>query len=809
MVAKYGKYVGIILSAALLVLCRISTPTETNSQHDWMTARGDSLRRAGDYASALESYYTAMSFFQLVKNPRGEADASRSIGSVYYYQGDYDGAMEYWEKARQIYQDVGDRKGEGKILNNIGQVSSDLSNFDEAIEYFDQSLAIARELNDLREEGIASQNLGNVYLKRAEYPKALTNYQQSLRIFREIGARELEMINLSTIGSVFLYLCDYAKALDYYQNSYLIAKELGDPRQEAGELNNLGLVYVNLGKYDQSMSCYQQSLALCREFGYLNVEGDVLNNIGTAYCDMADYQNALKYCIMSLSVFRDSGDQIGICSNVLNIGRIYTDLGNYSEALDSISAALEIAKEIGSDHCIQSAYQALGDCYLAQNNVPQAQSSYAQAIAIVEGIRGKLNMEAQKNSYASGVFSIYENMVTLLFNDHQYVEAFNYVERARARSFLDILGGEAQVGKSLKFEISGDTSSAGYEPELRSANSRQPLTLPEVQGLLDPETTLLEYFLAKNNVMIWVLTQASVGEVEVHLPADSLRSLVEGFRETIQWRGSTDYLSIVLHRALIEPVINQMATEKLVIVPHGILHYLPFQALRDQAGTYLFERYQISYSPSASVLKFLPHIQSDKINRVLALGNPASDREEYTSIEFSKNEVERIGKVFPNSEIYQDSLASESVLRKRAGECDIIHLACHAELNSSYPMYSGLVLAPGGGCDGELNVHEIFSLVLHAQLVVLSGCQTGLGQLTTGDELVGLSRAFICAGAQSLLSSLWAVNDESTGYFMECFYRNLPDHNRSEALQIAERDTKEKYSDIYDWAPFVLIGAMN
>jgi CHAT domain-containing protein len=293
----------------------------------------------------------------------------------------------------------------------------------------------------------------------------------------------------------------------------------------------------------------------------------------------------------------------------------------------------------------------------------------------------------------------------------------------------------------------------------------------------------LEYFLTKSKILIWVITKGDVDAIDIDVPGDSLRGLVEAFRETIHWRGSTDYLSCELHKVLITPVLDKIHTERLIIVAHGVLHYLPFQALMDQDGKYLFERYQISY--------------------------PAIDNGLYKPIEFSTAEVERIGRLFPNSETYTDSLASELIFRERAQHYDILHLACHAELNSSYPLYSGLLLAPGGGYDGELDVHEIFTLNLNAYLVVLSSCQTGLGQLTNGDELVGLSRAFICAGTQSLISSLWAVDDESTGYLMECLYRNLQNHSMVESLQMAQFDTKTKYKDLYHWAPFVLIGGTN
>ena len=810
MILGQNRLVWMIGAVSILVFCQISISDDIISKDERIIARGDSLRRIGQYTLALESYHAAIPLFLSEKNLSGEADALRGIGTVYYYQGNCDSALEYWQKAYQIYHDIGDKKGEGKILNNYGQVNSDRSNFNQAIKHFNQSLTIALELGNRKEEGIASQNLGNVYLKRAEYPKALANYQHSLKVFREIGNRQYEMITLITIGSVYLYLYDYAKAAEYYQKSYLTAKELGDCMTEAEAMNNLGIVYQHLHEYDKALNCHQQSLALCQELSNRNAEGNALNNIGVVYSELENYLNALDYYRRSLLVYRDFGNRLGECSNLLNIGRIYSKMGKYQEGLDSIRKGLDIAENIGSGNYIQAGYQGLGDCYLAQGLSSQARANYAKAIITMEEIRGKLRVEAQKTSYASGVFKVYEKMVTLLLADNQIVEAFNYVERGRARSFLDILGGEVQVDESTQVEIlHADRDGLRHEPELKSMSSQQPLTLQEVQRLLDPESTLLDYFLTENEILFWVVTRENIKVIKIDMTSDSLQSLVESFRETIQWKGSTDYLSSELYKILIKPALDEIGTKKLVIVPHGILHYLPFHALKGQDGKYLFEQYQISYVPSASVMKYLPQKRREMGNRVLALGNPAIDHEEYSSIEFSEAEVERIGKVFPHSEIYIGNLASESMFRERAQEYDILHLACHTDLNSLYPLFSGLLLAPGGENDGKLDVYEIFSLDLHASLVVLSSCQTGLGHLTTGDELVGLSRAFFCAGTQSLVSSLWEVNDESTGYLMECFYRNMRNHSKVESLQMAQFDTKNKYGDLYYWAPFVLIGRTN
>lgn len=804
----FGRYrLALLIGFIILFTYQSIVFAKTNLDGEKLVSKADSLRAIGQNSTAVELYRSAIHLFQSQENMVGEAHALRGMGIATYSLGVYDSALVCWEKAYQIFREKGERKFEGKVLNNFGTLYSSLSEYEKAIEYLSKSLTIAREMGDAREEGISLQNLGNVYLWQSNFPKALDSYQQSLRIFRDIGHRQYEVITLLSIGSVYYYLHDYERAYEYYNNSLIITKELGDRNMESYALDNIGIIHGRLKEYSKALDYHQRSLTLLKELGDQKREGKVLNNIGVVYSQLEDYQHALECYQKSLCVFRDVGDKIGEGSSLLNIGGIYRSMGKCQEGLKLIQTGLGIVKDLGADDYVRVGHITLGDCNMEMGEISQAQENYVKAIESVEGIRGKLEVEAQKSSYASGTYSIYEKMVTLLLINNQLEKAFNYMERGRARSFLDILGDDIQVNKSTHEEcLSGNTDSDEYEPELRSVKTEQPLTLPEVQSLLNPECTLLEFFLTENKVLIWAITSVNADLIEENIAGDSLQCLVESFRETILMHGSPDYLSRELYNVLIAPISDKISTKRLIIVPHGTLHYLPFQALQDQDGKYLFEKFQITYLPSASVMEYLSQKEDGRYDQILAFGNPTANREGCKSIEFSRHEVERIGQVFLYSEIYTDSNATESVFRERATEHNILHLACHAELNSSYPMYSGLLLAPSEGYDGELDVHEIFTLDLDASLVVLSACQTGLGKLTTGDELVGLSRAFLAAGAHSLVSSLWTVYDESTGYFMECFYRNLQTHCKAESMQMAQLSTKEKYADIYYWAPFMLIG---
>ncbi|HEX7344309.1 MAG TPA: CHAT domain-containing protein [bacterium] len=492
----------------------------------------------------------------------------------------------------------------------------------------------------------------------------------------------------------------------------------------------------------------------------------------------------------------------------------------------------------------------LGYCYYLTGKDSLSIVYYQRSIETADKIRQKLGTESQKSGWTESTRLAYNGMITVQQETGNISDAFYYSERARARSFLDLLASaQVKVGKpqhreflakeneiaDQKGEIEQQIAAAGedtaqvvarrgklegdwgevltsleeqkrQEPELASLVSVNPLTLPEVQKLLDKATTLLEYFLTEKKTLLWLVTRKNAEVFQVDLGGDSLKALVMEFRKAIQEQSETGELSSQLYDLLIAPTADKIKTENLIIVPHGILHYLPFAALRDSEGRYLLEDYRLRYLPSASVLKFLPSKRRGRGETLLALGNPATDRKGFASIPLTETEVAEIAVINRQSRLLTGGQATETEFKRLAPQSDILHLACHGDLNSAYPMYSCLLLTPDSLEDGELDVHEIFNLDLNANLVVLSGCQTGLGHLTNGDELVGLSRAFIYAGTPSIVSSLWMVEDESTAYLMGRVYHHLQSHDKAQALRQAQLETRQKYPGLRSWASFVLTG---
>ncbi|TKJ36568.1 hypothetical protein CEE37_14910 [candidate division LCP-89 bacterium B3_LCP] len=844
----------LIVSHLLFAVAAYSQQLDTlkiKSEADSLFAAGKFIQRLWPPDERFELYKSALKLYKLIGDREGETEISRRLGIHYVHRNNFQEALFYLEKVLAIYVEIGDRKKEVKVLYHLGDLYRNFSLFPRAFDYYQQGLELAKQIGDRHYECYILFSLGIAYHSLSNYPKSLEHYRRSLILRREIDDINGEAWTLYSIGLVYSNLYDFPNALDYSRRSLEIFEFAKNRNGESYVLNCIGMIYKTLADYQKALHYFQQSLAVKRELKEPIIESIALKNIGTIYTKLSDYPEAMEYYLQSLEVAREVGNRRseGLIFN--DIGKLYLAQKKYPEALEYNEKAMTIASELGKEEDIQACYSTLGDYYAVQELDSLAVVNYGEAIASMERIREKLEFEGQKSCYASGVTETYEVMVLTLLRLHREEEAYAYVERAQARSFLDLLTSGGVIfgkGKDKEFlqrerelqnqkkEIEKQLIAAAddakiiaelvkrikqnlrsisalieekklHEPELVALVTVNSETLSEVQQLLDHESTILEYFLTKEKTLIWRITPNEAELFQVSINSDSLINMVKGFRDAIVYFGKGEYLSRDLCDILIAPVAETVKTEKLIIIPHGILHYLPFGALQDGKGKYLLDQYEISYLPSASVIRYLKSKERDKGENILAFGNPEADHKDYKPIPFSEKEVKDISRYSSKTRVLTGADATETRFRELAPNFDILHLACHAELNSAYPLFSGLLLAPDDNQDGELDVHEIFTMDLNAYLVVLSGCQTGLGHLTNGDELVGLTRAFIYAGTPTIISSLWMVDDESTAFLMKNFYQNLRIYGKAESLRKAQLETMKVYQDTHSWASFILIGS--
>jgi CHAT domain-containing protein len=352
-----------------------------------------------------------------------------------------------------------------------------------------------------------------------------------------------------------------------------------------------------------------------------------------------------------------------------------------------------------------------------------------------------------------------------------------------------------------------------HHPGYRDLVAVQPESSDAIISSLAADEALLEYFFVSNGLMTFVLRRDGI---QVHfspISADTLFARVSNVRYRMERTLSIEDQCRELFHTLIAPVVKYLSGVKsLIIVPEGSLHYLPFAALRDKEGTYLIDNYALSFAPSASVFLFCRNQAEQKPSftdfPVLALVNPSTDLP-LESLFFAEKEAVTLSGLFPGAVTLQALEAAESKLRIMAPNTGLLHIASHGVFDSKNPEFSTLFLAPQGNSDGRLEMHEIFGLHLdNCSLITLSACESAMGGISGGDEIIGLNRAFIYAGSPRVLSTLWEVDDLSTAVLMKKFYRHIKAGlSPSEALRLAQQHVRQHiHSHPAYWAAFVLTG---
>ncbi len=812
----------------------------------------------GEYRQALQIYEQALAIEREAGDAAAESTSLNNMGDDYRALGQYSTAIQLEQQALVIKRQVGDRSGEGDTLNNLGTVYQADGDYSHALEMFQQALAIEQEVGNRAHEGTTLGNIATVYTDLGEYTQSLQQEQLALAVRREVGDREGEAASLNDIGNDYSDLGQHAESVVLYQQALEIEQELGNPDGEAAAVNNIGYAYDKLGQYAQALDHYQQALSIARRLGDRAAEGRDLSNIADVYIEERQDSQALQLHQQALSIQRGVGDRLGEAATLNNIGYVYADLAKHSQAIEQYQQALAIDRDIGDQAAEATTLFNIGFAYEEQGELSQALDWYEQSISVEDTIRAAARLEEFKTSLAGRSARAYEYAIEILIRLNRPSDAFNLSEHARARTFLDQVGNihpdvhdagaadQVQREQALRAQLAALDAQLRQErskpdsernpdlinsltnqlanqqweyegvltqlkltdPEYASLVSVDPLSLDQVQSQLDDKTTLVSYFVADDNTLAFVVTASDFHAVVLPISRPDLTARVG---DVLQQMHDTAGLQMGppaglkdLYATLIGPLTGYVTTPVLGVIPHGVLQYLPFAALTD-TQRYLGERYQLFELPSASALPFASSKQASGAPSVLALAYAAPDG--FPALQYADDEATSVASDFATQPMLGDA-ASETVLKDTAGQYAILHVVAHGELDGAHPLFSRLVLAPDDTNDGSVDVAEVYELDLaETQLVVLSACDTQLGALGSGDDLVGLNRAFMYAGAPSVIASLWSVDDASTETLMTSFYAHLrAGETKAEALQLAEADTRAKYPDPYYWAAFVLTG---
>ncbi|WP_083938571.1 CHAT domain-containing protein [Psychromonas ossibalaenae] len=471
----------------------------------------------------------------------------------------------------------------------------------------------------------------------------------------------------------------------------------------------------------------------------------------------------------------------------------------------------------------------------------EALDFYQQSVEVIEQQRATINTEASKIGFIGNKEAVYQDLVSLLIKQGKLEQAFIYAERSKARALIDTLASKqdfspknvderppmllAQLNKidsDLKTadysEASGRSRSADRgllrktqqqlqttQPELASLVTVSAPEVTELQQRLAGDETLIEFYGSGTQLFAFLLSRSGIKAATLN--GEDLAAAVSVLRDDLQKNDSNAYQhnANLLYQRLFKPLKGDLHTEKLIIVPHGPLHYLPFTALYN-GSDFLIDQYDISILPSASVMAFI-NKEVTAPHPLLILGNPELG-DPKLALPGAEQEAKTIASQQRGASLLLGSDATETQVKQNGVLFKTLHFASHGIFDPEQPLSSGLLLAKDQSNDGMLTVRELYELNLNADLITLSACETGLGKISNGDDVVGFTRGFLYAGTNSIISSLWKVDDQATSQLMQHFYAKLANSSDKRlALKQAQLAVKTDYNrHPYYWAAFQLTG---
>jgi len=763
---------------------------------------GSAYRGLGDLKKAIENHQKALKISEKIGNRATELACYANLGHTFDTMGDFKRAVEHHERALEIARSIRDKADESKCYTNLGIAYCSLGDFRRAIEYHEKALRMYREIGD--EAGVSACyiDLGVVYRNLGDRKKAIENYWKGLKAKRRIGEKAGEIKCLTNLGVAYYGLKKFRKAIEYHERALKIALEIGDRADEAACYGNLGLAFNGLRNFDRAIDYHQKSLKIVKEIGDKAGESKCYTNLAAVYLNLGDSKKAIEYCEKSLLINRETGDIDSQRIISLNLGRIY----------------YECEPRLSYDY-------------------------FKNSTELSEIIRGRLVEEEHKIGFYALASDAYQYIIPLCLKLGKRKEAFEYVERSKSRAFLDLLATTeikpiSQITSTLKSLLDDEDANLSrlreiqishlkrtrvsvepgeiekifenldhvyskieqYDPEYVYTRRGKPLSLNKIQQTLSSQrkdVVLIEYYITRDKTFIFVLSsrEKKLHVAPIPVSAEKLGLYIDNY-----WREAAHHLELKdigdtwlgLSGYLIEPISQYLTEGDLIyFVPYGLLHYLPMHAL-ELRGEPLIRRHPIAYSPSASLMRFFQSKGSGKLQSCASFG-----------VVFEE-ESKKVAELF-NSKPYNGYVVTKEKVFKNCIDKDIIHFSCHGYFDDVDPLSSGVELH----AHEILSAREIFDMKLNSELVTLSACQTGLNQRRPGDELIGLTRAFIYAGAPSIIVSLWSVDASSTQELMLEFYKLLKNGiDKATALQEAQKKImdKKEYSHLYYWAPFILVG---
>ena len=816
----------------------------------------------GEYDRAFAAGERARKIFATEGNPWRLARLEINIGNIYYRQDRFAEALACYEKAYVGLPPEQDPEGIAAVLSNIATCQISLNSFPKALDAYQRAHKFCSEHNMPLLVTQADYNIAYLYYLRGEYGKAIEMLRTTRTNAKNISDFYHHSLCNLDLAELYLELNLSSEAAELAQQGYEGFHKLGMGYESAKCLAFSAMAASQKGRAFEGLELFSRA----REV-FVKENNRVWPSLIDLYRALVFYNEgrffeARRLCGEALTAFESLNLVSKAVLSQLLLARIAIKTEELDAAFQHANAALKVLPELGIPTLSFQAHLLMGNIHSTKGDLDEAYSSYQAARESFETLRSSLRGEELKIAFVKNRLEVYENLVELCLKKSidAREEAFTYVEQAKSRSLMDLFARpvtalpetdpiQSELVRSIR-DLREELNwyyhlieKEQLQPEARSperisqlqkqANDHEKelirqlqeanetdasqaglqtpvqISFADIRSAIPPDSLLVEYFKIRDRFLVCLL-----GRDTFEISSVTLESRITDVLRLFQFQLSkfrldAKYLEIFqdslvratqghlqeLYKELIAPIASRLTAKHLIFVPHGLLHYVPFHALFN-GKEHIIDRHTVSYSPSASVYALSQTRSANSSGPSLVLGIP--DQQAPAILE----EVETLKDILGQAEVFVGAKASESVLRQKGPISKLIHIATHGRFRQDNPMFSSIRLG-----DSFLSLYDLYHLRLPVELITLSGCSTGLNVVAAGDELIGLARGLLHAGAQSLVLSLWDVHDKSTAEFMKTFYQLLQQgQSKASALQTAMIQLRSSYPHPYQWAPFILAG---
>ncbi|CAM0117456.1 hypothetical protein RSOCI_03805 [Rhabdochlamydiaceae symbiont of Dictyostelium giganteum] len=802
---------------------------------------GDAYSSLKDYKQAIEFYEKSLKVFINLKDQAEIGKTYSSLGTVYHRLGKNDKAIEYHTEDLRIANELHDESSKGSIYANLGNAHLSLGQDKKAkaIDYYKKDLAIAQTFKNEAAEARAYGNLGNAYDILGRYQEAVASHLKHLEISTLLNNPSQQIKAYGNLGNVYQALGEYHKAVESYEKQLKIAQGLNNQAEEASIYCNLGSAYCSLKEFEKSIHNHEEHLTIVKNNNNKVETEKAYSNLGNTYLSSGNYALAIDYTLEGLEIALELKDLEAEGRAYCNLGAACHGLKQYEESIEWHEKDLEIVLKLQDRVGARTTYNNLGGAYYSLGKYDEAEEFFCKGIEIAIDLQN----EAKESQWQVTLFEQFSDLylgleMTLLSKD-DIQKAQKALEVSDARRYRAL---SSLISRKLPLE----------NPQVPDRIA--PFTFQKMQQLaLKFKTTFIVYSLnlpnkEGNSIHVWIISaqKQSPQFISLPMPQDVCLQPEQFFKEfpykkeikrptRINKPGiekspnqlfkenlSFWYNALIAHLESYLP--HEDSEETLTFIPDGFLAHLPFGAFYDvKKDQYLIEKYPISIAPSIGILSLLDQLILESSDEMLLMGNPTTLNKANNQLKNTESEINAIASVMGTTpdQIFIKEKATANNLLKQSPDAKWIHIACHGVIDENpgenpdpYSVFKGLFkLTPDESHpSGDLRSQEIALMTLDAELVFMSSCHLGRGNLKR-EGSIGPIWSFLGAGIRSTIASYWPVLDSGvTIKMVETFYTHLLKEKVQQVSKVrALREAilvgmKENRDNIKEWGAFFLSG---